>query len=55
MSQKIKIPEITAEKNKVNGSWVISTIYKNFLVTRTYYGFTKREAISEFKQALKEL
>jgi len=30
------------------GQWVISDIIKGHLVTRQYYGYTKKEATQEF-------
>jgi hypothetical protein len=31
------------------GAWVVSDIIQGYLVTKRYYGYTKREAISLFK------
>jgi hypothetical protein len=36
------------EKN-IHGGWVISEVIDNRLMTRTYYDYTKKEAIREFK------
>lgn len=44
---------MTCTKNKINGSWVISDIVGGYLVTRTYYGYTKKEAIQMFKNEVK--
>lgn len=32
-----------------NGAWQVSAIIGGYLVTRTYYGYTKREALRQFK------
>jgi len=34
-----------------NGAWRISNIIRGYLVTKTYYGYTKWEAIRLFKAA----
>ena len=39
---------MTATRNKVNGSWVVSDIIDGYLVTRVYYGYTRSEAIALF-------
>lgn len=33
----------------INGAYVISSIVNGYLVTRTYMGFTKKEALAMFK------
>ena len=33
----------------------ISTIYKGYLVTQHYLGYTRKEAVLEFKQYLKTI
>jgi hypothetical protein len=30
------------------GQWVISDLVNGYLVTRQYYGYTKKEAVREF-------
>jgi len=35
------------------GAYKISQIYKGYLVSRQYFGYTKKQAISLFKQYLK--
>lgn len=40
----------TVTKNKVNGSWQISDVYDGHLVERTYYGYTREEAIQLFRE-----
>lgn len=37
-----------------NGSWCISAIIRGSLFTRTYYGYTKREAVAEFRHDRKQ-
>lgn len=32
------------------GAWRVSDIIGGYLVVKTYYGYTKREAIKRFKQ-----
>jgi hypothetical protein len=32
-----------------SNAWVVAAIYHGHLVTRTYMGYTKREAIRQFK------
>jgi hypothetical protein len=32
----------------VYGAWVISSVIKGYLVTKQYYGYTKRQAIQKF-------
>ena len=36
-------------KHAVNGAWVCSDIIHGHLITRTYYGYTKRQAMAMFK------
>lgn len=47
---------MTIDKN-AEGAWRISDIvgegYGEYLLTRTYYFYTKREAIKQFKQDIK--
>ena len=40
-------------KHSVTGAYVISDIVSGYLVTRTYYFMTKREAIAAFKAETK--
>ena len=40
---------MTAYKIPHSGAWTISAIIGNRLVSRTYYDYTKREAMAEFK------
>lgn len=46
---------MTVTRNPVNGSYEISGFCLGRLVTQTYYGFTRREAISEFRFHLSQL
>jgi len=39
---------MTVEKNQY-GAWVVSDIVGGVLVHRQYYGYTKREALAEFR------
>lgn len=43
---------MSVEKN-YQGGYVISDIIGGYLVTKSYYGYTKREAISLFKKETK--
>jgi hypothetical protein len=40
---------MTATRNQY-GAWVISTFVGNYLVSRQYYGYTKREALACFRE-----
>lgn len=44
---------MTIEKNH-SGAWIISTIWQGYLVTRSYYFYTKREAVRQFKAEFPE-
>lgn len=41
------------EQNKINGAWEISCVIKNETIRRTYYFYTKAQAIKLFKQEVK--
>ena len=43
---------MTIEKG-VHGQWIVSDIVAGYLVTRQYYGYTKREAMRLFKKESK--
>lgn len=43
---------ITIEK-QLNGSYLVSTIRNDQYIKQVYYGYTKKEAIAEFKQYIK--
>jgi len=34
-----------------SGAWIVSEIVGRYLVSRTYYGYTKREAVALFRAA----
>ena len=36
-----------------SGAWVVAAIVKGYLTTHTYMGYTKREAIREFKREIR--
>jgi hypothetical protein len=40
------------EKNR-EGAYVISDIVSGYLVTRSYYGYTKRESVRLFRQYMR--
>jgi len=44
---------ISAEKLRHNGAWRISAIIGGYLKTLVFYGYTKRQAIAEFKRTIK--
>jgi hypothetical protein len=45
---------MTAERNQVNGSWIISDIVGGRYYVRSYYGYTKRDALRLFRAYVKE-
>jgi hypothetical protein len=44
--------DITVERNHA-GAYVLSAIHGGYLVSRQYYGYTKREAVRLFKEELR--
>lgn len=47
---------MTIERNPVSGAWRCSTVHDGYLVTMSYFGgYTKREAMAEFRAYLKTL
>lgn len=40
---------MTVERNH-EGAYVVSDIVRGYLVTKRYYGYTKREAVALFKK-----
>ena len=44
---------MTAEKIAPSGAWRVSAMRGGHLVSRVYYGFTKREALAEFRHEMK--
>lgn len=45
---------MTITKSFPSGAWSISTIVNGYRFSRNYIGYTKREAIADFKKDLKE-
>jgi len=43
---------MTAERLFPSGAWRVSAMRDGHLVTRVYYGFTKREALAEFRHEM---
>lgn len=41
------------ERMTPSGGWLISAMIGGYLVTRRYFGYSKREAIAEFKDETK--
>lgn len=41
---------MTVTKQAHSGAYVVSDLVDGYLVTRTYYGFTKREAVRMFRE-----
>jgi len=44
---------MTVTKLFPSGAWEVSDIIGGYLVRRTYYDYTKRQAIAEFKREFK--
>jgi hypothetical protein len=44
----MKASDITITRNH-EGAYVLSAMVRGYLVTKRYYGYTKREAIKAFK------
>jgi hypothetical protein len=44
---------VSAYRVAHNGAWVVSAIHQGYTESITYYGFTKREAISRFREEMK--
>jgi hypothetical protein len=45
---------MTAEKMFPSGGWLVSEVIDGGLVTRRYFGYTKREAMRNFKDEAKK-
>jgi len=45
---------MTVERHPVNGSYVISCMLSGYLFVRNYYGYTRREAIAQFRADRRE-
>ena len=43
------------EKNKINGSIIITDIINGYLFKKVYYFYTKAQAVKMFKQELKQI
>lgn len=43
---------MTIQRVVPSGAWQVSDVVNGYLVTRTYYGYTKQEALWKFKAAL---
>jgi hypothetical protein len=43
------------ERNKINGSYIITDIKNGYRFKKVYYFYTKEQAVKEFKQALKQI
>ena len=43
------------EKNKINGSLIISDIKNGYLFKKVYYFYTKKQAVKMFKKELKQI
>ena len=58
-NQKENTVDITITRHPVNGAWLVSAIVCDnegeFLMTRTYYGYTKVEAVRMFKHEVRGL
>ena len=50
--QTIKTKDIHIERHPVNGSWSVSAMVDGYRIHRSYYEYTKKEAIAEFKQEI---
>lgn len=37
-----------------SNAWICAALYQGRLVTRTYLGYTKRDAIRQFKRAIQD-
>lgn len=44
---------MTIERMTPSGGWMISAVIGGYLVTRRYFGYSKREAIAEFQDETK--
>jgi hypothetical protein len=45
---------ITSIDRNAEGAWRLSAFVNDYLITRTYYFYTKAEAIKQFKLDIKE-
>ena len=44
---------MTITKNQVTGAFEIYALINNHLLSRTYYGYTRREAVAMFREEMK--
>lgn len=44
---------ITSTRVTHNGSWNVSALVDGMLFHRTYYGFTRTEAVAEFREVIR--
>lgn len=44
---------MTATKLFPSGAWQVCAVVRGYLVTRTYYGYSKREALAMFKREVR--
>lgn len=49
----LTLEDVMTVQRLLNGAWSISAIINGHLFTRTYYGYTKREAVEMFKGFLR--
>jgi len=42
-----------ATKDDIRGAWVVSGLVAGHLLTRTYYGYTKQEAVAMWREESK--
>lgn len=48
-------PDINIERMYPSGAWLASAIVHGRLVSQVYQGFTKREALADFRDYLRSL
>ncbi len=44
---------MTIKKNQVTGAYEIYALMQGHLLSRTYYGYTRREAVALFREEMK--
>lgn len=52
----MKVPafQVHAERLKPSGAWQLSTVIWSTSYRKTYYGYTKKEAVKSFRAYVKE-
>jgi len=50
--KKVKVADLSAHKNPINGSWVVSAVVDGYTVSVAYYYYTKNEAVRLFREAV---